>query len=145
MMLAKVHGIMFLSTPHRGSSYARTLNSFLALMMGSSKVYVSELESSSTTIEDISAQFRGICGPWKLVSLYETLPTKVMSGVRKLVSIFALPFRLHRLLTQSRSSTRNQASSTTLRRSWLPWMLIITRLQNSAAPSTQITCWLQIC
>ncbi|KAI1408635.1 hypothetical protein F5Y13DRAFT_204622 [Hypoxylon sp. FL1857] len=51
----------------------------------SSKVYVSELDSSSTTIEDANEQFRAICGSWHLVSLYETLPTKLISGVRRIL------------------------------------------------------------
>lgn len=75
---------MFFSTPHKGSAHARTLNNFLSLM-ASTKVYVSELESSSTSIEDISEQFRTICSQLRLVSLYENLPTKLVSGVRKLV------------------------------------------------------------
>lgn len=113
-MLSKVHGIMFLSTPHRGSQYARTLNNFLSITLGASKVYVSELESSSTSIEDISEQFRGICGPWKLASLYETLSTKFLSGVRRLVSAFAI---------QMSPSTDDQLGTDSwqgLRRSELP-------------------------
>lgn len=78
---------MFLSTPHRGSPHARTLNGFLSIMAGkSSKIYVSELDSSSTSIEDSNEQFRAICGSWRLISLYETLPTKLVSGVKRMVS-----------------------------------------------------------
>lgn len=85
-MLARVHGILFFSTPHRGTTHAGTLNSFLSTMVGmSTKVYVSELEDSSTSIEDISEQFRVICGSWQLVSLYETLPTKLVPGIKKMV------------------------------------------------------------
>ncbi|KAI1178312.1 hypothetical protein F4777DRAFT_113251 [Nemania sp. FL0916] len=85
-MLSKVHGIMFLSTPHRGSSHAHALNTLLSIMIGSSsKVYVSELESSSTSIEDIREQFRAICSSWKLVSLYESLPTKLLPGVKRMI------------------------------------------------------------
>jgi hypothetical protein len=86
MMLSRVHGILFLATPHRGSPHARNLNHFLSIMLGTStKVYVSELESSSTSIEDINEQFRAICGSWRLVSLYETLPTRLVSGIKKIV------------------------------------------------------------
>jgi len=88
MMVSKVHGIMFFSTPHKGSPHARTLNQFLSLMVGTSrKVYIGELETSSTSIEDINEQFRNICSQWKLISLYESLPTKLVSGMKKLVSI----------------------------------------------------------
>jgi hypothetical protein len=84
-MLAKVHGIVFLSTPHKGSSLARTLNSMLSTLGRASKVYVSELDSSSTSIEDINEQFRAICDSWQLISLYETKPTKLVSGIKKMV------------------------------------------------------------
>lgn len=84
-------------------------------MMGSSKVYVSELESSSTTLEDLNAQFRCICGQWKLISLYETLPTKLMSGVKKLVSI-SVSSRLAVLLRKSRSLEKILGSWATLKR-----------------------------
>ena len=78
---------MFLSTPHRGSPHAATLKSFLSIMIGvSSKVYVSELENSWTSNEDISEQFRTICSSWQLVSFYKTLPTKLLgSGVKRMV------------------------------------------------------------
>ncbi|KAI8949375.1 hypothetical protein F4801DRAFT_553398 [Xylaria longipes] len=86
LMLSKVHGIMFLSTPHRGSTYAHSLNALLSVMVGSSsKVYVSELESSSTSIEDMGEQFRAICSSWELVSLYESLPTKLSPGVKRMI------------------------------------------------------------
>jgi len=90
MMLSKVHGIMFFSTPHKGSPHARTLNSFLSLMVGTSaKVYIQELESSSTSIESITEKFRTICSEWKLISLYESLPTKLVGGMKKLVSNYS--------------------------------------------------------
>lgn len=87
-MLSKVHGIMFFSTPHKGSSHASTLNSLLSVLIGTSaKVYVSELNPNSTSIKDISEQFRGICGSWQLVSLYETHPTKLSPGIKRMVCV----------------------------------------------------------
>lgn len=92
-MLSKVHGIMFFSTPHKGSIHARTLNNILSVVAGSSsKIYVSELSTSSTSIEDISEQFRTTCGQLQLVSLYENKPTKLVSGVKKLVGAALSPF-----------------------------------------------------
>lgn len=91
-MLSKVHGIMFFSTPHKGSAYASTLNSLLSIMVGSSaKVYISELDPSSTSIEDISEQFRGICNSWQLFSLYETKPTKLSPGIKRIASLILVP------------------------------------------------------
>lgn len=88
-----VHGIMFFSTPHRGSSHARKLNSLLVMLGSRTKTYVSELDTSSTSIEDINEQFRTICSHLHLVSLYETLTTRVFAGVRKLVSRKTLLYR----------------------------------------------------
>lgn len=87
-MVARVHGIMFLSTPHRGSSHAATLNSMLPVIGSSPKVYVAELNPSSTSIEDINEQFRVICAPWQLVSLYETQQTRLSPGLRRMVGLF---------------------------------------------------------
>ncbi|KAK3347044.1 hypothetical protein B0T25DRAFT_553490 [Lasiosphaeria hispida] len=85
-MITKVHSIFFLSTPHRGSSHASTLNNILSVMIGtSSKGYVSELDTNSTSIEDLNEQFRALCGSLRLVSLYETLPTKLVKGVKRLL------------------------------------------------------------
>ena len=88
VMLSKVHGVMFLSTPHKGSSHASTLNSLLSVMT-KNKIYVSELEPNSTSIEDINEQFRAICSPWQLVSLYETKPTRLAHGIKKLVCLLS--------------------------------------------------------
>ncbi|KAK4102353.1 hypothetical protein N658DRAFT_470033 [Parathielavia hyrcaniae] len=85
-MISHVHGIVFLSTPHRGSSHASSLNNLLSVMIGtSSKVYLAELDSRSTSIEDINEQFRSVSDPLHLVSMYETLPTRVSPGTKKLV------------------------------------------------------------
>ncbi|KAJ4291593.1 hypothetical protein N0V88_006193 [Collariella sp. IMI 366227] len=54
-------------------------------MIGTSnKVYVSELHSNSTSIEDMNEQFRAVVGSLRLASIYETLPTKVSPGIKKL-------------------------------------------------------------
>ncbi|KAL2263940.1 hypothetical protein VTK26DRAFT_4127 [Humicola hyalothermophila] len=85
-MISQVHGIVFLSTPHRGSSHASSLNNLLSVMIGSSnKVYLAELESNSTSIEDINEQFRSVSTRLRLVSMYETLPTRVFPGIKKLI------------------------------------------------------------
>jgi len=89
-ILSNVHGIMFLSTPHKGSSHASTLNSLLSVLLGSStKVYIAELDPSSTSIEDISEQFRGICGSWELVSMYETKATRLSPGIKRMASSYS--------------------------------------------------------
>ncbi|KAH7310789.1 hypothetical protein B0I35DRAFT_439689 [Stachybotrys elegans] len=84
-MLSSVYGIMFLATPHRGAAHARTLNTLFALMGIPTKTYMSELETFSTSVEDINEKFRAICSSWHLISLYETLPTKLVLGLRKMI------------------------------------------------------------
>ena len=85
-MISHVHGIVFLSTPHRGSSHAGSLKNLLSVMIGTpNKAYVTELESNSTSIRDINEQFRSVGKNLRLVSMYETLPTRVFPGIKKLV------------------------------------------------------------
>jgi len=85
-MMMRVHGMFFFSTPHRGSGYAGLLNRILSVTIGvSSKVYVAELEPNSTSINTLNEQFRSNCGNLHLISLYETLPTKVPLGFKKIV------------------------------------------------------------
>jgi hypothetical protein len=78
--------MLFLATPHRGSEYAGVLNTILRTTPGfSAKIYVSELEKASTSLQDINEQFRTACGDIELVSLYENQKTDIGLGVRKTV------------------------------------------------------------
>lgn len=83
---AWVRGIMFLSTPHRGSSYAATLNNILVLAGIPRKLYVSELHTMSPSIQDLNVSFISVCEYLQIVSLYETLPTRIGLGKKKVVS-----------------------------------------------------------
>lgn len=84
-MIARVFGVIFLSTPHKGSEFAHTLNNILsASLVLSTKVYLSELETMSPTLQDINEQFRLVCKPLRLVSFYETEKTSI-GGSKKLV------------------------------------------------------------
>ena len=83
-MLSNIHGIIFLSTPHRGSLHAHALNNLLSATVGTSrKVYIAELERNSTSLEDLNEQFCRVCGALQLVSLYETLPTTILPKIKK--------------------------------------------------------------
>lgn len=84
-MLAQVRGIMFLSTPHRGSASASTLKTLLSATLGKDKTYISELKNNSTSIEDLNEQFRGACEHLQLVSIYETKPTKIATGIKRTI------------------------------------------------------------
>ncbi|KAF2759829.1 WD40 repeat-like protein [Pseudovirgaria hyperparasitica] len=76
-LIARVHGIVFLGTPHRGSSFANVLNNILAssIMGPPPKAYIADLDVQSTTLQDINEQFRTSCGAIVLASFYETLKT----------------------------------------------------------------------
>jgi len=86
--MSKTYGIVFLGTPHRVSSFAQTINNVLrTIPTTGAKVYISELEHDSTTLQDINEQFRHFCGDLALVSFYETLKTSLGPGLKIMVSM----------------------------------------------------------
>ena len=84
-IIGRVHGILFLATPHRGAQYAKILNNILSTApFGSSpKAYVADLDIHSGALQDINEQFRVLCGDLALVSFFETLKTSF--GVTKVL------------------------------------------------------------
>ena len=76
-MVSKVHGIIFLATPHRGTSYAKILNNILSStpLGAPPKAYIADLDTHSSALQDINEQFRSVCGELALVSFFETLKT----------------------------------------------------------------------
>ncbi|KAL8881152.1 MAG: hypothetical protein Q9198_001587 [Flavoplaca austrocitrina] len=85
-IVSQVHGMLFLSTPHKGSNYAHTLNNILNAAPSSAlKIYVSELELNSTSLQDINELFRTMCGDLTLVSFYESLKTNIGPGIKRFI------------------------------------------------------------
>ena len=86
-IVSRTRGIMFLGTPHRGTHYAKTLNSILSSspIGGPPKAYVDDLDVHSRSIQDINEQFRISCGDLSLVSLYET--SKTSFGLKKTIVV----------------------------------------------------------
>lgn len=85
-MISQMQGFFFLATPHSGSQYAKVLNNILsASPLASTKDYISQLEASSSSLQDLNEQFRTSCAGISLVSFYETLKTSVGRGIKKLV------------------------------------------------------------
>ncbi|KAL7940714.1 WD40 repeat-containing protein [Trichoderma barbatum] len=84
-IIRSVSAIVFLSTPHRGTHLAETLNRILAVSFQSPKHFIADLEKNSTTIEDLNEQFRHLAPTLSLWSFYETLPTSI--GLRKLMIV----------------------------------------------------------
>ena len=76
-IVSKIHGIIFLATPHRGANNAKTLNRILssAPLGAPPKTYIADLDTHSSTLQDINEQFRSVCGDLALFSFFETLRT----------------------------------------------------------------------
>ena len=90
-IVSSIAAMIFLGTPHHGSSLAKSLNRLLAASIfgPSPKQYVADLDENSTAIEDLNEQFRNVPSEIQIASFYETRYT--MMGAKKLVS---LPDRL---------------------------------------------------
>ncbi|KAL9613168.1 MAG: hypothetical protein Q9167_002288 [Letrouitia subvulpina] len=86
-IIPQIRGIMFLATPHRGSNYAHLLNRMLAASpLGTAqKEYITQLEATSSTVQDINDQFRKLCIDLLLVSFYETVKTKLAKGLKIII------------------------------------------------------------
>ena len=78
-LIRAVSGIIFLSTPHRGSNLAEVLNKILSacVFAFSPKEYISELSINSPTLQDINEQFRNMAPNVTIISFYETLKTAI--------------------------------------------------------------------
>ncbi|KAM7210541.1 hypothetical protein V8F06_014077 [Rhypophila decipiens] len=80
-IIKAVLAIIFLSTPHRGSNLAETLNRILQVSpLSTPKPYINELVQNSFTIQKINEQFRHIAPKLNIISFYETLPTPMVRG-----------------------------------------------------------------
>lgn len=84
-LIAQVYGIIFLATPHRGAHYAKILNNILSTVPfgTTSKAYVAELGTQSSSLQDINEQFSKFCEELQLASFFETLKTSV--GLTKIL------------------------------------------------------------
>ncbi|KAH6680769.1 NACHT and WD domain protein [Halenospora varia] len=77
-IIKAVSAITFLSTPHRGSNLADTLNRILqSTFITNSKQHISELARNSFTLQKLNEQFRHIAPRLDIVSFYETQPTSI--------------------------------------------------------------------
>ncbi|OBT75830.1 hypothetical protein VF21_05527 [Pseudogymnoascus sp. 05NY08] len=78
-LISQVKAVLFLSTPHRGTNLAETLNRILSVSIfnHSPKRYVSELKKNSPFIEDINEEFRKHAPGLQIFSFYETLETAI--------------------------------------------------------------------
>ncbi|OAQ90083.1 NACHT and WD domain-containingprotein [Purpureocillium lilacinum] len=82
-VVRSVSAVIFLSTPHRGTNLADTLNRIVSATMQASKSFISDLNKSSMALEELNEQFRHIAPSLSIWSFYETLATTI--GPRKLM------------------------------------------------------------
>ncbi|KAK1764260.1 YVTN repeat-like/Quino protein amine dehydrogenase [Phialemonium atrogriseum] len=85
-IIKSVSAIVFLSTPHRGTNLAETLNRILQVSFVSNPMqYIAELAAGSQTLQKLNEQFRHIAPKLEIVSFYETRPTTVFSKTQIMV------------------------------------------------------------
>ena len=78
-IIQSIVSMVFLSTPHRGTDLAETLNRILSacIFAFSPKQYIEELRRNSSTLQEINDQFRNFAGSIDIISFFETQPTTV--------------------------------------------------------------------
>ena len=73
-----VSAILFLSTPHRGTNLAETLNRILqASFISAPKQFIGDLTRNSFTLQKLNDQFRHVAPKLDIVSFYETQMTPI--------------------------------------------------------------------
>jgi len=78
-IIKAVSSIIFLSTPHRGTNLAETLNRILQVSFSTSPMqFIAELSAGSQTLQKLNEQFRHVAPKLQIVSFYETRPTTVI-------------------------------------------------------------------
>ncbi|KAF8458837.1 hypothetical protein BGX38DRAFT_1293344, partial [Terfezia claveryi] len=81
-----IKAMLFLATPHAGSSHSKALNKLLGMVPSKGRQqYVGDLNISSVTIRTIDELFRGSMGGLMLASLYEVFPLKIAPLYSKMI------------------------------------------------------------
>ncbi|KAI1358904.1 WD40 repeat-like protein [Xylaria arbuscula] len=78
-IIKAISSIIFLSTPHRGTNLAETLNRILRVSFVSNPMqFIAELSAGSQTLQKLNEQFRHIAPRLQVISFYETRPTSMV-------------------------------------------------------------------
>lgn len=98
-IVKSVSAILFMSTPHRGTNLAETLNRILQVSFVSApRQYINDLVKNSATIQKINEQFRHLAPNLSIVSFYEAKPTAIGFSSNRIVCRLSLSL-LHNLTT----------------------------------------------
>ncbi|KAI0529825.1 hypothetical protein GGR58DRAFT_525850 [Xylaria digitata] len=80
-IIKTISSMIFLSTPHRGTNLAETLNRILRVsFVGNPMQFIAELSAGSQTLQKLNEQFRHIAPRLEVVSFYETRPTSMVKA-----------------------------------------------------------------
>ncbi|KAI2472267.1 hypothetical protein F4781DRAFT_428518 [Annulohypoxylon bovei var. microspora] len=85
-IIKAISSIIFLSTPHRGTNLADTLNRILQVSFVTSPMqFIAELAAGSQTLQKLNEQFRHAAPKLQIVSFYETRPTTMFKKAQIMV------------------------------------------------------------
>jgi triacylglycerol esterase/lipase EstA (alpha/beta hydrolase family) len=74
-IVKSVASIVFFSTPHRGTNLADVLNRILQVSFSNPMQFITELSTTSHTLQKLNEQFRHAAPKMQIHSFYETRPT----------------------------------------------------------------------
>ncbi|KFY91850.1 hypothetical protein V500_04437 [Pseudogymnoascus sp. VKM F-4518 (FW-2643)] len=85
-IIKSISSMIFLSTPHRGTNLAETLNRILQVSFVTSPMqFIAELASGSQSLQKLNEQFRHVAPKLHIVSFYETRPTTMFKKTQMMV------------------------------------------------------------
>lgn len=134
-VVKSVSSIIFLSTPHRGTDLAETLNRILQVsFVTTPRKFIAELSSGSQMLQNLNEQFRHIAPKLDIVSFYETRSTNVLERkqiVCALLGLIYITIYTGRGLRWSWIKTRRCLAIR--RKSQLHWTMTIVTFANTTA------------
>ena len=86
-LVERIHGLVFLATPHRGADSATLLKNVLKAVAHGPKAFVSDLERHSEALQSINDGFRHYANALELRSFYETVKTNLGVSSQLIVNI----------------------------------------------------------
>lgn len=82
-IIKSISSIIFLSTPHRGTNLAETLNRILQVSFVTNPMqFIAELAAGSQTLQKLNEQFRHVAPKLQIVSFYETRLTTMFKKIQ---------------------------------------------------------------